>query len=114
LQNINEKLEQELEAAKLLLKQVATGPDHLRNLVLEFIENGKEPLDIVEILNDSGKMDVQLFKAGATRDGSILSYSQLCKFLRLTSVIGAASNSTSPQAFDAQDIKSVGIDSPFT
>jgi hypothetical protein len=77
LHNINEKLEHELEAAKVLLRQVAAGPDHLSSLVLEYMDAGKQPLDIVRLLNNSGEVDVQSYKGEGMRDKSTISHFHL-------------------------------------
>jgi hypothetical protein len=74
LHNINEKLEHELEAAKVLLRQVAAGPDNLRSLVLEYMDAGKQPLDIVRLLNNSEEVDVQSYKGEGMRDDSTISH----------------------------------------
>jgi hypothetical protein len=60
LQSINESLEAELEAAKTLLIQVASGPDRIRSIVLELLQNAKEPLEILEVLSDAGGIDVTM------------------------------------------------------
>jgi hypothetical protein len=57
LQIVNERLETELEAAKMLLRQVASGPDRIRSIVLELLQNAKEPLEILKVLNDNGGID---------------------------------------------------------
>ena len=58
LQNANQRLEAELEAAKLLLKQVASGPDHVRSLVLEFLQDAREPLEILHVLRNTEGLDL--------------------------------------------------------
>ncbi|KAJ4251387.1 hypothetical protein NW762_011368 [Fusarium torreyae] len=68
LQSANEKLEEELDAAKLLLKQVATGPDHTRILVLEYLEDSKQPLEIIQLLKDNGAYDSPLDKVENMKD----------------------------------------------
>ncbi|QPC59938.1 hypothetical protein HYE67_002169 [Fusarium culmorum] len=57
LQRANQTLEAELEAAKTLLKQVASGSDQIRSMVLELLQNEKEPLEILEMLNNNGGID---------------------------------------------------------
>lgn len=57
LQSANERLEAELGAAKILLRQVASGPEHMRSLVLGFLENDKEPLEILHVLRNTEGVD---------------------------------------------------------
>lgn len=57
LQRANQTLEAELEAAKTLLEQVASGSDQIRSIVLELLQNDKEPLEILEMLNNNGGID---------------------------------------------------------
>jgi hypothetical protein len=71
LQDANEKLENELEAANLLLRQVASGNDELRSLVLQYMDAGKQPLHIVRALSNSEELDAQSFRGEGTRDESI-------------------------------------------
>ncbi|EXK82008.1 hypothetical protein FOQG_13651 [Fusarium oxysporum f. sp. raphani 54005] len=62
LQQANQKLEDELAAAKLLMRQMANGSAQLRSAVLELLEEDKQPSEITELLkNDESandKMDV--------------------------------------------------------
>ncbi|XEV02459.1 hypothetical protein FSHL1_007746 [Fusarium sambucinum] len=57
LKSVNEQLELELEAAKTLLIQVASGPDRIRSIVLELLQSAKEPLEILEVLSNTGGID---------------------------------------------------------
>ncbi|EGU80596.1 hypothetical protein FOXB_08880 [Fusarium oxysporum f. sp. conglutinans Fo5176] len=62
LQQANQKLEDELAAAKLLMRQMANGSAQLRSAVSELLEEDKQPSEITELLkNDESandKMDV--------------------------------------------------------
>lgn|SRR5690349_15906550 len=69
LQNANERLEAELEAAKTLLRQVASGPDHMRSLVLGLLENAKEPLEILHVLKNTAGMDFIIPKVEGGENG---------------------------------------------
>ncbi|RGP80710.1 hc-toxin efflux carrier toxa [Fusarium longipes] len=60
LQDAKEKLEAELDAAKTLLKQVASGPDQIRSIVLELLENAKEPLEMLEELSNGEGRDTTM------------------------------------------------------
>ena len=62
LQNANERLEAELEAAKVLLRQVASGPDNVRSLVLGLLENAKEPLEMLQVLRNTEGVDLVIPK----------------------------------------------------
>ncbi|KAF4956540.1 hypothetical protein FSARC_11542 [Fusarium sarcochroum] len=70
LQHANEKLEEELEAAKLLLRQVATGPDHMRSLVVEYLEDSKQPSEIIQLLKVGGGFDSPVAKVENMEDPS--------------------------------------------
>ncbi|KAF5231494.1 hypothetical protein FANTH_13406 [Fusarium anthophilum] len=50
LQEANKKLEEELEAAKLLLRQMASGSAELRGAVSDLLEEEKQPSEITELL----------------------------------------------------------------
>ena len=71
LQRVKENLEQELEAAKLLLKQVATGPDQIRSVVLQYLDDSKQPLEILRLLKDGDGFDPPVAKAGNTKEPSM-------------------------------------------
>ncbi|KAF5002746.1 hypothetical protein FGRMN_143 [Fusarium graminum] len=74
----------------MLLREVATGPDQFRGLVLEYMDAGKQPLDILRSLKSSEEVDLQ-------------------------SLQGSSSSSTSPpQAFDMQGTIPFGTSSSFT
>jgi hypothetical protein len=69
LQNANERLESELEAAKILLRQVASGSDHVRSLVLGFLENDKEPLEILHVLRNTEGVEFAIPKVESGENG---------------------------------------------
>jgi len=69
LQNANERLEAELEAAKILLRQVASGSDHIRSLVLGLLGNTKEPLEILHVLKNTEGMDFVIQKVKGSENG---------------------------------------------
>ncbi|KAF4452079.1 Nitrogen assimilation transcription factor nit-4 [Fusarium austroafricanum] len=58
LKSENERLEEELEAATVLLKQVAIGPDYVRSLVLQYLADNNQPLEILELLKSQEKSRV--------------------------------------------------------
>jgi hypothetical protein len=41
----------------MLLKQVASGSDQIRSIVLELLQNAREPLEILEVLSNNGGID---------------------------------------------------------
>lgn len=69
LQSANERLQAELEATKILLRQVASGPEHMRSLVLELLDNAKEPLEILHVLKNTEGMDFVIPKIERGENG---------------------------------------------
>ncbi|EWY79436.1 hypothetical protein FOYG_17416 [Fusarium oxysporum NRRL 32931] len=63
LKNANEKLEKELDAAKLLLKQMANGSAELRGDVSELLGQEKRPSEIIELLKNGGVYDHEISQA---------------------------------------------------
>ncbi|KAG5656822.1 hypothetical protein KAF25_010375 [Fusarium avenaceum] len=100
LQNANEKLENELEAANILLRKVASGPDGLRSLVLQYMDAGKQPLDIVQALSNSEELDAQSSKEKETRYGGESSNSTSSS--QTFDVLGTESSGTYVQSSQAQ------------
>ncbi|KAF9776990.1 hypothetical protein IL306_004747 [Fusarium sp. DS 682] len=52
LQKTNEKLQEELDAAKLLLKQLANGSAPLRDAVSKLLDDDKQPSEITQLLQN--------------------------------------------------------------
>ncbi|EXL92991.1 hypothetical protein NOF04DRAFT_14387 [Fusarium oxysporum II5] len=67
LQNANEKLEEELDAAKLLLKQMANGSAELRDDVSELLDQEKQPSEIIELLKNGRVYDHEIPQADDNR-----------------------------------------------
>ncbi|KAF5593029.1 major facilitator superfamily transporter [Fusarium pseudocircinatum] len=60
LQETNKRLEDELEAAKLLLRQMANGSAELRGTVSELLEEEKQPSEISELLKSDKTTSLEM------------------------------------------------------
>ncbi|KAF4493718.1 aflatoxin efflux pump AFLT [Fusarium agapanthi] len=72
LQQANKKLEEELEAAKLLLRQMANGSAELRGTVSELLEEEKQPSEITELLKSDRTTNPEMEAVDDSRLSSIL------------------------------------------
>ncbi|KLP02448.1 uncharacterized protein Y057_1228 [Fusarium fujikuroi] len=67
LQQANQKLQDELAAAKLLIKQMATGSAQLRGAVTELLEEEKQPSEITELLKNDETANDKMNEADSSQ-----------------------------------------------
>ncbi|KAF5255873.1 hypothetical protein FOXYS1_13686 [Fusarium oxysporum] len=72
LQQANQKLEDELAAAKLLMRQMANGSAQLRSAVSELLEEDKQPSEITELLKNDEYANDKMDEADSGRLSSTL------------------------------------------
>ncbi|KAG5809070.1 hypothetical protein H9Q74_009277 [Fusarium xylarioides] len=60
LQQVNKKLEDELAAAKLLMRQMASGSAQLRGTVSDLLEKEKQPSEISKLLKGDGTTNPEM------------------------------------------------------
>lgn len=72
LQQANQKLEDELAAAKLLMRQIANGSAQLRSAVSELLEEDKQPSEITELLKNDEYANDKMDEADSGRLSSTL------------------------------------------
>ncbi|SCV50269.1 uncharacterized protein FFB14_11358 [Fusarium fujikuroi] len=72
LQQANQKLQDELAAAKLLIKQIANGSAQLRGVVSELLEEEKQPSEIAELLKSDETTNDEMNDADSIRPSSAL------------------------------------------
>ncbi|EXK28583.1 hypothetical protein FOMG_15051 [Fusarium oxysporum f. sp. melonis 26406] len=72
LQQANQKLEDELAAAKLLMRQMANGSAQLRSAVSELLEEDKQPSEITELLKNDENANDKMDEADSGRLSSTL------------------------------------------
>ncbi|RKL35187.1 hypothetical protein BFJ70_g8045 [Fusarium oxysporum] len=74
LQQANQKLEDELAAAKLLMRQMANGSAQLRSAVSELLEEDKQPSQITELLKNDENANDKMDEADSGRLSSTLKH----------------------------------------
>ncbi|ENH69280.1 Nitrogen assimilation transcription factor nit-4 [Fusarium oxysporum f. sp. cubense race 1] len=72
LQQANQKLKDELAAAKLLMRQMANGSAQLRSAVSELLEEDKQPSEITELLKNDESANDKMDEADSGRLSSTL------------------------------------------
>ncbi|RBR11771.1 hypothetical protein FVER53590_30403 [Fusarium verticillioides] len=72
LQQANQKLQDELAAAKLLMRQMANGSAQLRGAVSELLEEEKQPSEISELLKSHGPTNLRTDQVDDSRLSSRL------------------------------------------
>ncbi|KAG5781944.1 hypothetical protein H9Q69_002876 [Fusarium xylarioides] len=100
LQQANQKLQDELAAAKLLMRQMASGSDQLRGAVSELLEEEKQPSEISELLKSDGTTNLRTDEVDDSRLSSRLN----------DPILGEVENGTS-HSFPVDDLESFSADS---
>ncbi|KAF5544679.1 major facilitator superfamily transporter [Fusarium phyllophilum] len=100
LQQANQKLQDELAAAKLLMRQMASGSAQLRRTVSELLEEEKQPSEIAKLLKNDERADDKMDEADS---GRLLS--TLCD-----PILRDVANGTS-HSFPVDDFESFSADS---
>ncbi|KAF5589893.1 major facilitator superfamily transporter [Fusarium subglutinans] len=103
LQEANKKLEDELEAAKLLLRQMANGSAELRGAVSELLEEEKQPSEITELLKSDRTTNPEMEVVDDSRLSSTLNQP----------ILGHVANGTS-HSFPVDHSKSFSANSSST
>jgi hypothetical protein len=102
MEKANKNLEEELEAAKFLMKQLVIGSDDLRGLVSVLLEDDKQPSEIVQLLSNGENSNPEAVKLEDVQDSSILAEPVLQSSGIETS--GAGASSISPRALPVEGV----------
>ncbi|KAF5974486.1 major facilitator superfamily transporter [Fusarium coicis] len=100
LQQANQKLQDELAAAKLLMRQMANGSAQLRGAVSELLEEEKQPSEISELLKSDGTTNLRTDEVDDSRLSSRLN----------DPILDEVDNDTS-YSFPVDDFESFSADS---
>jgi hypothetical protein len=100
LQQSNQKLQDELAAAKLLMRQMANGSAQLRGAVSELLEEEKQPSEISELLKSDGTNNLRTDEVDDSRLSSRLN----------DPILDEVDNDTS-HSFPVDDVESFSADS---